>query len=142
MRAEAKLKIRLKFNNPTQDKILVKIKDWELPAGVVPTDVTVDVGGAECSGTLDSGGKFKTADGRDQIKMKQSNKTQLWSIAVKRRNNDFAADLWDEGCTDSDIPRPGMPVTVPLTITVGGVTYGQDVDLVYKSKAGKQGIAK
>ena len=142
IQGEIKLKIQLKFNKPSKDKIQVKIKDWQLPAGVVPTDVTVNVGGAEFTGTLDAEGKFKSPDKRDSITMKQSKKTQLWSITVKRKNNDFAADLWDEGCTNADNPKPGLPVTVPLTIEVGGVAYGRDVDLFYKSKLGKKGTAK
>jgi hypothetical protein len=142
MEAEAKLQIRLRFNKPSKDKILVLIKNWQLPEGVVPTDVTVNVGGAECTGTLDAEGRYRSADKRDSIKVKQDKETQLWKIVVKRKKNDFAADLWDEGCTDSDNPKPGMPVTVPLIIEVGGVTHGQDVDLVYKSKQGKKGTAK
>jgi hypothetical protein len=142
LQAEARLKIKLKFNKPSRDKILVLIKDWQLPAWIVPADVTVNVGGAECTGALDAKGKFKSPDKRDSIKMKQDKKTELWSIAVKRKKNEFAADLADEGCTDSDNPEPGMPVTVPLIVTVDGVAYRQNIDLVYKSKQGKKGTAK
>ena len=110
--------------------------------GVVPTDVTVNVGGAECTGTLDAEGKFESPDRRDSITMKQSKKTQLWQITVKRKKNNFSADLADEGLTDADNPKPGLPVTVPLTIEVGGVVYGRDVDLVYTSKLDAKGIAK
>ena len=111
IQGEIKTKVQLKFNKPSKDKIQVKIKNWTLPAGVVPTDVTVNVGGAEFTGTLDAKGKFKSLDGRDSIKMKQSKKTQLWKITVKRKNNDFAADLADEGLTNADNPKPGLPVT-------------------------------
>ena len=48
----------------------------------------------------------------------------------------------DDGCTNADNPKPGLPVTVPLTIEVGGTAYSQDVSLVYKSKLGKKGTAK
>jgi endonuclease/exonuclease/phosphatase family metal-dependent hydrolase len=136
------LKVKLKFNELSKDKISVKIKKWTLPSGMVPTDVTVDVGGAAFTGTLDAKGKFKSLDGRDAIKMKQSKKTQLWKIKVKRKNNDFAADLADDGLTDADNPKPGLLVTVPLTIEVGGATYRQDVNLRYKSKLGKLGKAR
>jgi hypothetical protein len=139
---EVTVKIQLKFNKPSKDKIQVKIKDWQLPANVVPTAVTVNVGGASFTGTLDAKGKYKSADGRDSILMKQRKKTQLWSITVKRKKNDFAADLADEGLTNADNPKPGLSVTVPLTIEVGGAAYSWDVDLVYKSKLGKKGIAK
>jgi hypothetical protein len=136
------LKVKLKFNKLSKDKISVKIKNWTLPAGVVPTDVTVDVGGAAFTGTLDAKGKFKSPDGRDAIKMKQSKKTQLWKIKVKRKKNDFAADLADDGLTDADNPKPGLPVIVPLTIEVGGATYRHDVKFRYKSKLGKWGTAE
>ena len=139
---EISVKIQLKFNKPSKDKIQVKVKNWTLPAGVTPTDVTVNVGGAAFTGTLDAKGNFKSLDGRDSIKMKQSRKTQLWRVTVKRKNNDFAAYLADEGCTDADNPKPGLPVTVPLTIEVGGATHSQDVSLVYTSKLGKKGTAK
>ena len=142
IQGEIKAKVHLKFNKPSKDKIGVKVKNWTLPMGVVPTDVTVNVGGAEFTGTLDAKGKFKSPDGRDSIKLKQSKKTQLWKITVKRKNNDFAADLGDEGLTNADNPKPGLPVIVPLTIEVGGGTYSQDVNLFYKSKLGKKGTAK
>jgi hypothetical protein len=142
IQGEIKTKIQLKFNKFSKDKISVQIKNWSLPPGLVPTDVTVDVGGAAFTGTLDAKGKFKSLDGRDAIKMKQSKKTQLWKINVKRKNNDFAADLADDGLTDADNPTPGLLVTVPLTIEVGGALYGEDVSLLYKSKLGKKGTAK
>jgi hypothetical protein len=142
IQGEIKTKIRLKFNKLSKDKIQLKIEDWQLPAGFVPTDVTVNVGGAECSGALDADGKFKSPDNRDSITMKQSQKTQLWKLTVKRKKGNFAASLADEGLTDADNPKPGLPVTVPLIIEVGGVAYGWDVDLVYRSKHGKKGTAK
>jgi hypothetical protein len=140
IQGETKTEIQLKFNKPSKDKIQVKVKDWTLPAGLVPTDVTVNVGGAEFTGTLDAKGKYKSPDGRDSILLKQSKKTQLWELTLKRKNDDFAADLADEACTNADNPKPGLPVTVPLTIEVNGVAYRQDVDLVYRSKLGKKGL--
>jgi hypothetical protein len=104
--------------------------------------VTVNVGGAVCTGTLDAEGKFQSPDKLDSMTMKQDKKSGLWSISVKRKKNSFAADLSDEGCNNVDNPKPGLPVTVPVTVEVGGVAYEQDVDLVYKSKAGRSGIAK
>ena len=139
---EVSVKIKLAFNKPSTDKIQVKIKNWTLSPGVTPTDVTVNVGGAAFTATLDAKGNFKSLDGRDSIKMKQSKKTQLWGITVKRKNNNFAAALADKGLTDADNPKPGLPVTVPVTIEVGGTTYSQDVNLVYTSKLGKKGRAK
>jgi hypothetical protein len=140
--SQAEIKLQLKFNKPSKDKIQVKIKDWQLPAGVAPTSVTVNVGGASFTGRLDGKGKYKSGDGRDSMLMKQSKKTQLWKLTVKRKKNDFAADLADDGLTDADNPKPGVPVTVPLTVEVGGAVYGWDVDLLYKSKLGKKGTAK
>jgi hypothetical protein len=142
IQGEIKSKIQLKFSKPSKDKIQVKVSNWTLPAGVVPTDVTVNVGGAEFGGALDAKGKYKSPDKRDSIVMKQSKKTQFWKITVKRKNNNFAADLADEGLTNADNPKPGLQVTVPLTIEVGGATYSREMDLVYKSKLGKKGAAK
>jgi hypothetical protein len=140
--AAVTVKIQLKFNKPYRDKIHVKLKELALPAGLLPRDVTVNIGGAKFTGALDAKGKFKSPDGRDSLKMKQSKKTRLWKITMKRKNNDFAGNLADEGLTDADNPKPGLPVTVPLTIEVGGVAYGWDVDLVYTSRLGKKGTAK
>jgi hypothetical protein len=140
--ARVSLKIQLKFNRISKDAIQLKIRHWMLPAGVVPTDVTVDVGGAVLTGTLDAKGRFKSQDRRDSIAMRQSRKTRLWALTVNRRSNDFAADLADEGLTDADNPKPGLPVTVPLTIEMGGASYSWEVDLVYRSKLGRKGNAK
>jgi hypothetical protein len=138
IQGEVKLRIDLEFKKPSKDKIEVKVEDWQLPAGIVPTDVTVKVGGTELTGTLDAKGKYRSSDKRDKIKMKE--KKELWEMTVWRRKNDFAADL--ACCSDADNPAPGVPVTVPVTIEVGGVVYGRDVSLVYKSKLGRKGTAK
>jgi cysteine-rich repeat protein len=136
------VKIGLKFNKTSKDKIDINIKNWTLPQGLVPTDVAVNLGGTELTGTLDVKGKYKSLDKRDKMQMKQSKKSGLWKLTVKRKNNDFAASLADEGLTDADNPKPGMPVTVHMSVTVGGQAYGQDMNLIYKSKLGKKGSAK
>jgi hypothetical protein len=139
---ETKVRIQLKFNGPSKDKIWVKVKNLTLPAGGVPPDVTVNVGGAEFTGRLDSKGKFRSPDGRDSIRMKQNKKTQLWKLSVKRKRNDFAADLADEGLANADNPKPGVPVTVPLTIEAGGASFTGNMNLVYQSELGEKGTAK
>ena len=142
IQGEITMKIQLKFNKPSKDKISVLVKNWALPASVIPTNVTVDVGGASFNGMLDAKGKFKSLDGHDAIKMSQSRRTQLWKITVKRKNSAFAANLEDEGLTDANNPTPGLRVTVPLTIEVGGASYNEDVNLFYTSKIGKKGTGK
>ena len=49
-KAEAKLRIRLRFNKTSKDKILVKVTNWQLPAGVDPTD--------DVLGSLDQSWRF------------------------------------------------------------------------------------
>ena len=136
------LKVSLKFNKPGKDKITAKAKEWTLPADITPSSVTVNVGGAEVTGTLDTKGKWKSADKRDKIQLKQSKKSGLWKLEVNRKKNDFAADLEDEGLTNTDNPKPGVTVMVPLEVTIDGTCYEAEPSLTYKSKAGKKGNAK
>jgi cysteine-rich repeat protein len=135
-------KVGLKFNKPAKDKIEIKIQDWMLPPDVVPSDLRFDLGGAGFTGPLDPKGKYKSPDKRDSATLKQSKKSGLWKLTVKRKKNDFKASLANEGLTDADNPKPGLPVTVPMSVEVDGVVYGEDLELVYKSKTGKSGTAK
>lgn len=136
------LRIDLRFDKPSKDKINIKVRDWTLPDGFVPTELHVDVGGVAFEGTFDAKGRYKSADKRDSASLKQSRKTGLWKFNAKRKKGRFSPSLADEGLTNRNEPKPGAPVTVPITVEVGGIPYGESVRLQYRSKLGKTGAAK
>ena len=136
------VKIGVRFDKSGKDKLSVKISDWELPDGLVPTSVRVDVGGSGFEGPLDAKGRYRSPDKRDRVALKRSRKTGLWKLTVRRKKGTFSASLVDDGVVDEDVPKPGVRVTVPVTIELAGVPFGDEVDLVYRAKRGKSGTAK
>jgi len=136
------LKIDLRFDKPSKDKLNIKVRDWALPDGFVPTEVHVDVGGVAFDGTFDAKGRYKSPDKRDSASLKQSGKTGLWKFNAKRKKGRFSPSLADEGLTNRNEPKPGAAVTVPITVEIGGIPYGESVGLRYRSKLGKTGAAK
>jgi cysteine-rich repeat protein len=136
------LEIALRFDKPAKDKIGLKLRNWALPEGLVPGEFLVDVGGARLTGTFDAKGRYKSVDKLDKAEIKQSRKSGLWQLTVKRKKGRFSPSLADDGLTNRDEPKPGALVTVPLVVTLDGVPYGEDAILSYRAKAGKKGNAK
>ena len=136
------LKINLRFDKPSKDQLSIKVRDWALPDEFVPTELHVDVGGVAFEGTFDAKGRYKSPDKRDSASLKQSRKTGLWKFNAKRKKGRFSPSLVDEGLTDRNEPKPGVPVTVPVTVEIGGIPYGESVGLQYRAKLGKSGAAK
>ena len=142
--AEVTPKLKLNFRKELKDSIQLKLKQWVLPGDFVAAgaELSVNVGGSVVAGTLDAKGKFKSADKRDKLKLKQRKKDGTWTLSVKRKKGDFAAALLDEGLRDEDNAKPGKVVRVTVSIDAGGSTYARFVELSYRSKLGKTGSAK
>ncbi len=104
--------------------------------------VSVGVGGWLVVADLDAKGRFKSSPAADSLKLKQRKKDGTWKLTFKRKNGSFASGFDDEGLVDEDNPKPGAAVTVDVSVTAGGVSYGRSLGLLYKSTLGKNGKAK
>jgi len=138
-----KLKIGLRFDKPQKDSVALGIKGLVLRDGfsAAGADLLVDVGGTALDAQLDDKGRYKSADKRDRLKLKQKKRDGTWQLKLTRKKNDFDAAFGDEGLLDED-NQEGKSATVPLSLEAGGSTFTADQDVTYRSKAGKNGKAK
>ncbi|MGI9432618.1 MAG: myxococcus cysteine-rich repeat containing protein [Myxococcota bacterium] len=140
---ELSAKVGLQFAKPAKDKLQLKGKRLALPAGLTfPAAIQLDLGGVVLDAALDEKGRYKSTDGRDKVKLKQSKKDGSWKLSAKRKKTDLGDALADEGLVDEDNPKPGKPATLGLCLAAGGQNHGIDLPVLYRSKLGKSGKAK
>jgi hypothetical protein len=48
----------------------------------------------------------------------------------------------DDGLVNADVPKPGNPVTLSVTVLVGDEAFVADKTLSYTAKAGRSGAAR
>jgi len=141
---EVKLSVGLKFKKASKDSLKLKIKDLVLSDGLETegTTLSLSVGGISVEALLDRKGRFKSADKRDKVKLKQKKKTGLWTLSWKRKKSSLLASLQDEGVEDADQPKPGLEVDLELLVDDGINAYGRTETLTYRAKMGKGGKLK
>jgi cysteine-rich repeat protein len=142
LEGQVKLKVGLRFDKPQRDSVSLAIKGLVLAEGFLApgADVQIDVGGAVLDVPLDEKGRYKSADKRDRIALKQKKRDGTWKLKLKRKKSDFAKAFADEGLADED--NQGKPADITLSIGAGGLTYSADHAVTYRSKTGKKGLAK
>jgi hypothetical protein len=138
--------VTLKFNKTGQDTIVWKGK-ITIAAGInlqgIP--LTVDVGGARQSFTLNKNGKANNGGGNKFALNAQLKKgvtkqgTINFSFNLK---GDFQALFAPFGLTN--VTQKNVPVSLPLSFTVGTAQhfYGTNQNFNYKATEGKTGTAK
>ena len=131
--------LKFNFKKPGKDKFMLQ---GQLPAldgspdGVV---VTVDIGGATQTFTLDRKGRAR--EGGDTFALIGKPKNGRVKFTVQLKKGDFSDELADEGMDGTEDAKKETR-TVHMTVDVGGKLYEASVDLKYTAKAGKSGIAK
>jgi len=143
LEGQIKLKVGLRFDKMQSDAISLGIKGLALPDTFVAagSDVRVDVGGAVLDVPLDDKGRYKSPDKRDRLKLKQKKRDGTWKLSLKRKKNDFAATLADEGLVDED-NKEGKSAGIAVSVDAGGVGHAAEHGVTYRSKAGKKGKAR
>ena len=131
--------LHFNFKKPNKDKFMVS---GTLPAldgpstGVV---VTVDIGGAAQTFTLDSKGRAR--EGGDTFALIGKPKNGRVKFQVQLKKGDFSDEMADEGMDGTEDAKKETR-TVVIRIAVGDVLYETSIDVNYTAKAGKTGIAK
>ena len=143
--AVTKLHATLKFAKANSDNCsLTATADLSpvlLPAGQT---LTVDIGGALVTFTLNSRGRGVSEQGTCRLAFRKARKTRpaFWTVAVKLSHGSFASSWAAYGLTDATTPHPGVTVSLPAVVTIGDETFADDTVLLYTATAGKSGIAK
>jgi hypothetical protein len=134
-----KLDLKFDFKKSGKDQAHIRGK---LPApegdyaGLV---VTVDIGGAMRTFTLDSKGKAK--NGNDTFMFEGKPKDGLVKYDTKFKKADLSDDLADEGMDGSEEAKK-EDRDVIVVITVGDTAYAGEATVEYTAKVGKTGNAK
>jgi len=132
-------KVNFKKTNADSCNLVAKI--------ALPTDfatdgksVSVDIGGADSSFTLNTKGKGLNAQGNCLLKFNK--KTGLWKATVNLRKANLQ-DFWaDEGLINTTTGKTGIYVTVTSALLVNDEGFAADRTLRYKANFGKTGTAK
>jgi PKD repeat protein len=136
-----KLQLKPSFARPDRDSCsLAGMVDLGAGSSPFGRPVTVGIGGAQVSFVLDAKGKAKNSWGTCGLKFDK--KTGLWKISVKLKNGNWQTAWAQAGLLNSDVPKPGVPVTLTLVVLVDTEGFAADKTLLYTARTGKSGSAK
>ena len=138
----SQLKATVNFAKTNSDSCTIK-GTFSLPSTYNFTGkvVTLNVGGAELSFTLDAKGRGLNGTSRFN-KPSYNKKTGLWTFNAMLRNGSWHSVWAAHGLTNSTILKPGSPVTLPVILAIDNESFMATPTKKYISKAGKSGSAK
>jgi hypothetical protein len=116
---------------------LIVLPDGFTPAGKL---VSLDIGGARSSFTLDT--KNKAVNSQGHCTFKFNKKTNNWTITVSLTKADLQDSWVAHDLVNAPVSKPGNPVILPVTVLVGNEAFAADKTLSYTAKAGQSGTAK
>ncbi len=103
--------------------------------------VTLNVGGAETSFTLDS--KGRGLSGLSRFNKPSYNKTTgLWTFNAILRSGSWHTSWAAHGLVNASIVKPGVHVTLPVILAIDNESFTATPSRQYTSQAGKSGIAR
>ena len=102
--------------------------------------VTVDVGGALATFTLNAKGSSKSST--NSCKLTYAKKTEIWTLTASLKKGSWAAAWATYGVTNATTPKEGLTVTMPVSVTIGTAVFLAEESLNYKATADKSGTLK
>lgn len=131
----------LKFAKPNQDKCSFKaVPQPSQCTNWLGTVVTLNVGGAQVSLTMDAKGRGVTTNAT--CRFAYNKRTGVCGLTAKLSRGTWR-DAWAEhGLVNSDTPKSGVSVTLPVTLMINNEAFMADKPLQYKAAANKSGTAK
>jgi streptogramin lyase len=102
--------------------------------------VSLDIGGARASFTLDAKGRGTSSPNTCKLSYKKN--TGPWTFTATLKNGSWATQWEAYGLTNAPTPTAGVLVTLPVTLVIGDEQFYGEKALLYKAKAGKSGSAK
>lgn len=131
--------LKFNFKKADKDKFVVS---GHVPALDGPSDgvvVTVDIGGAAQTFTLD--GKGRAREGDDTFALVGKPKNGHVKFLCQFKKDDFSDETSDEGMGGTEDAKKETR-TIAVRMEVGDLIYEASLDVKYTAKAGKSGIAK
>jgi hypothetical protein len=105
--------------------------------------VSLDIGGADTSFTLDAKGKGHGVGDYGTCKLSYKKKTGPWTFTAKLKNGPWTTPWAAYGLSNTTTTvKAGVPVTLPVTLVIGDEGFTGEKALLYKAKTGKSGSAK
>ena len=102
--------------------------------------VTVDVGGALATFTLNAKGSSKSST--NSCKLTYAKKTEAWTLTASMKKGSWA-DAWAAyGVTNATTSKDGVTVKLPVSVTIGIGVFSAEESLNYKATADKSGTLK
>jgi len=140
----SKMKVSLNFAKAAKDSVSMR-GALRVPAGFEPSgqQVTVNVGGAATSFTLNTKGAASIGANSVKIKIKSKGgvvEEQDAPITMSFKKGDFASSLADDGLINAD--RSAAPVGVQVFVSLADKLYHAVAPLTYSAKQDKAGKAK
>jgi hypothetical protein len=103
--------------------------------------VTLNIGGAQTSFTLDS--KGRGLNGLNRFSKPSYNKiTGLWTFNAILRNGSWRTPWAAHGLLNASILKPGVSVTLPVILAIDNESFMATPSRHYTSLAGRSGIAR
>lgn len=133
-------KTMIKVNYARADRDLAVVKgELELTSDFLAAGVeaTLNVGGAQVVFILDEKGKARTTEGNLKLRFKK--KAGLWLLNTKIKGN-YAAQWVDEGVTNESVQD--RQIRMPVSLSLGELSFSGSAQLIYKAKEGRKGVAK
>jgi PKD repeat protein len=132
---------RLNFAEPNLDSLRLKATphpsqctNW---LGVA---VTVDVGGAQVSFTLNEKGRGVSDQGT--CRFTYSKKTGVCTFTARLSHGSWQTPWAPLGLVNATVVKPGVDVTLPVILVIGDEAFMADNALHYTATADKSGTAK
>jgi len=146
-----KLQASLNFKGGGKDSVALRGSVANLPALFETTGLSVvlDAGGALSTFTLDAKGRGKSTDGLFALKLKRKRNKATKKVEFAGGDGPFQAALkkgtWSDDWADEgaqSTTTKNAPLTMNVTLTLGGTVYAATVDALYSAKAGASGKIK
>jgi hypothetical protein len=136
-----KLQAKLNFAKANADSCSLNAT-LDLGASFSPAGktMTLDIGNAQISFTLDSKGRGVGYQGT--CRLTYNKKTGIWALTAKLRSGDWQSSWAAYGLVDAAVSPLGVPVKFPVVAVVGNEAFASEKLLVYKAKPGKSGSAR
>jgi PKD repeat protein len=137
-----KLRARADFAKTNADSCIIKgTLDLPYDYSFAGKLMTLDVAGAGASVTLDSKGRGHN----NSIMFRRqgyNRQTNQWAFTAKLLRGTWHSSWDGYGMINSNIPKPGVSVTLPALVVIDNEAFIAEQPLTYTARAGSSGIAR
>jgi subtilase family serine protease len=139
------MRVKLNFAKLSADKARLSAANLDLGAGYNLTNkvVTLDIGGAIVSFTLDAKGKGRGVNSHGHCRLAYKRKTGKWTLAARLVKGSWRTQWSAYGLVNADVPKtPTTTVTMPVVAMIDGEAFSAERSMSYTAKAGRSGTAQ